>query len=465
MAKKKILLLSDDLRMHSGIATVSRQFVTGTVDKFDWVQLGAAIKHPEEGKVFDLSEAIEKETGVKGASVKVYPSSGYGTPDKVRELILREEPDAILHFTDPRYWIWLYEIAHELRETMPILFYHIWDDLPDPMYNRNYFESCDWIGCISKQTYGIVRRVWGSTRETSWKQPEDWQVKYVPHGINPNWYYPVTDADELKEFEDFKAQISNQSGEKDFVLLWVNRNIRRKMPGDVILAYKTFCDKLEPEQAKKCLLLMHTAPVDDNGTDLIAVKKELCPDYDVVFSGGSVDTKRMNFLHNVADVTINIANNEGFGLTTCESLMAGTPIIVNVTGGMQDQCGFSIDGTELTAEDYVEIGSLHNWKDWEGKVEHGEWVKPVWSRVRSLNGSPPTPYIFDDRCDYEEVADKIHEWYQTSPEDRKKSGLVGREWLLNGTLNQDYMCDAMADGIETAIANWKPLKRFEIMGV
>lgn len=444
---------------------MSRQFVTGTVDKFDWVQLGAAIKHPEEGKIFDLSEAIQQETGVTDASVKVYPSSGYGTPEKVRELILREEPDAILHFTDPRYWIWLYEVAHELRETIPILFYHIWDDLPDPMYNRDYFESCDWIGCISKQTYGIVRRVWGSERQNSWKQPEAWQVKYVPHGINPDWYYPVTDADEVKEFEEFKAQIHKQSGEKDFVLLWVNRNIRRKMPGDVILAYKTFCDKLGPEAAKKCLLLMHTAPVDDNGTDLIAVKKELCPDYDVVFSGGSVDIKRMNFLHNVADVTINIANNEGFGLTTCESLMAGTPIIVNVTGGLQDQCGFKLRGEELTEEDYVQYGSLHDWKEWESEVEHGEWVKPVWSRVRSLNGSPPTPYIFDDRCDFEEVADAIYEWYRMPADERKKAGLAGREWLLNGKLNQDYMCNAMAEGIETAIANWKPLKRFEIVGV
>ena len=33
--KKKILLLSDDLRMHSGIANVSRDFVFGTIDKYD----------------------------------------------------------------------------------------------------------------------------------------------------------------------------------------------------------------------------------------------------------------------------------------------------------------------------------------------------------------------------------------------------------------------------------------------
>ena len=52
--KKKILLLSDDLRMTSGIATVSKEFVFGTMDKFHWVQLGAAVKHPEQGKEIDL---------------------------------------------------------------------------------------------------------------------------------------------------------------------------------------------------------------------------------------------------------------------------------------------------------------------------------------------------------------------------------------------------------------------------
>ena len=35
--------------------------------------------------------------------------------------------------------------------------------------------------------------------------------------------------------------------------------------------------------------------------------------------------------------------------------MAGTPIIVNVTGGLQDQCGFSFN-----ENDYIQIGSMHD---------------------------------------------------------------------------------------------------------
>lgn len=157
--KKKILLLSDDFRMASGIATVSRQLVLGTVHKFDWVQLGAAIKHPENGKMIDVSDEVKKETGVEDASVRILANSGYGDADILRQLINIEQPDAIVHFTDPRYWIWLYEIAHEIREMVPLTFLTIWDNLPSPMYNSEFYASCDALFCISKQTYGIVNRV------------------------------------------------------------------------------------------------------------------------------------------------------------------------------------------------------------------------------------------------------------------------------------------------------------------
>ena len=76
--KKKILLLSDDLRMHSGIATQSKEFVMGTIHKYDWVQLGGAVKHPEEGKIVDMSEAVRNEMGIMDAYLKIYPISGYG---------------------------------------------------------------------------------------------------------------------------------------------------------------------------------------------------------------------------------------------------------------------------------------------------------------------------------------------------------------------------------------------------
>jgi len=455
MAKKKILLLSDDLRMSSGIATVSKELVFGTFEHYDWVQLGAAVNHPEKGKEIDLGEDARKVSGVKDASLKIIPWTGYGDANILRELIMRHQPDAILHFTDPRYWRWLYEMEAELRQNIPILFYHIWDDLPDPHYNRDYYESCDWLGCISRQTYGIVSRV-GSIDSETIKPLEEWQTSYVPHGINSDTYKPVEVP------QDFRKQLL---GDKDykFVLFWMNRNIKRKQPSDVIWAFSKFVDKLPEEDKDKVCLIMHTAPRDQNGTDLIAVADRIAPGCDIKFSTERVNQQQLNWLYNLSDCTINIAGNEGFGLVTAESVMAGTPIIVNVTGGMQDQCGFKLDGKYFTADDYVEIGSLHDWRKWEDKVTHGEWVKPVWSRAQTMVGSVPTPYIIDDKVDVVEVSEAIRYWYDIPREERKKRALVGRtEFQGEMGLNHLNQNKCMADGILKGIENWKPKEKFNV---
>ena len=157
--KKKILLLSDDLRMHSGIATQSKEFVIGTSHKYDWVQIGGAISHPDKGKIIDMSQAIQNEYGIKDAYLKLYPIDGYGNADTLRNIMQMEKPDAILHFTDPRFWTWLYQMEHEIRQNIPIMYYNIWDDIPDPLYNRDFYRSSDMLMGISKQTYGINKRI------------------------------------------------------------------------------------------------------------------------------------------------------------------------------------------------------------------------------------------------------------------------------------------------------------------
>ena len=444
--KKKILLLSDDLRMTSGIATMSKEIVMGTVHKYDWVQLGASISHPEIGKIVDVNDDIRKRTGVANANLKIIPYNGYGDINIIRRLLDEEKPDAILHFTDPHYWQWLYDNEHEIRQRVPILYWHIWDNLPDPQYNRNFYESCDWVGGISKQTYGIVHRVGKKTDKVTFKPLEDHQISYVPHGINPDTFKPLeTISEEVTKFVH---------GDKkyDFVLFYNNRNIRRKQPSDVIYSFKLFCDMLPKEKAEKCLLLMHTASVDENGTDLPAVIDDLCP-YNVRFTGVKLEQDKLNEFYNVVDCTINIANNEGFGLTTAESLMAGTPIIANVTGGLQDQMGF-----DFTEDDYISVGSLHH-KGERGQTKHGEWVLPVWSSAINLNGSVPTPYIFDDRVNNNEVADAIMKMYKFGKKKRKEKGLKGREFMINNLSNK-IMCDKMINGIDTTLEKFTPRKRF-----
>ena len=454
MKKKKILLLSDDIRMHSGVATVSKDIVMGTLNEYDWVQLAGAIKHPEKGKVVDMSEGLE-EYGIKNVYLKIYPVDGYGNGDLLREVMAHEKPDAILHYTDPRFWIWFYHMEAEIRQTTPIFYYNIWDDLPDPQYNTNYYRSSDLLMAISKQTYGINKRL---------LKPygyEDWQTTFVPHGISSRRFNKVKDDDvKLMEFEE-KYGLSD----KKYKILYSNRNIRRKQPGDVLLAYKYFMDKLTREQQKECVLVFHTQPCDDNGTDLPRVHKHLCPEYDVCFTyekGGAFNDESMNLLFNSADVYINLASNEGFGLGSAEAITVGTPIIVNVTGGLQDQCGFTDDdGNLLTPEDYVELGSNHR-----GEYKnHGEWVKPVWPTSISLQGSPPTPYIWDDRCQPEDAAECLREFYDMGRKERKRLGSIGTKFFRENQMTAVAMADNFINSMNTALENWKPKKKYDMVSI
>ena len=167
MSKKKILLLSDDLRMHSGVATMSRELVLGTVHHYDWVQIGGAIKHPESGKIIDMREACKEVNGRDDNYLRIYPVNGYGDENLLFNVINLERPDAILHFTDPRFWQWLYAVEHQIRTKIPLTFLTIWDHLPYPQWNKPFYESCDALYSISKQTYNINKWVIGPEKCTT----------------------------------------------------------------------------------------------------------------------------------------------------------------------------------------------------------------------------------------------------------------------------------------------------------
>jgi len=446
--KKKILLLGDDFRLPSGLGTVSKEIILNTVKEFDWVQLGAAINHPDAGKAFDLSPDVIAETGIVDATVKLIPWNGYGDRNILFAILNQEQPDAILHFTDPRYWTWLYALEHEIKTTfnIPITYYSIWDDLPYPMWNAPFYGSCDMIMGISKQSDNIHREVLKQNGfgvinyDESDSLPVDkkWNqvlTGYVPHGLNHNVYKPLANTDPL--YVKMYDQVKRANG-VDFVVFWNNRNIRRKQPGDVILAFKTFVDRLPEEQKNRVALLMHTQAVDDNGTDLRAIWKTLAPKCKVLFSEAKMSAPELNALYNVVDVTINIGSNEGWGLSSTESMLAGTPIINNVTGGLQDQCGFVDEHDEWIRFD-GEFATNHT-----GKYKlHGIWVKPVFPSNRSLQGSPATPYIFDDRVRYEDVADAIRYWYNTPETLREDMGKEGREWSLRNGLTAEQMGNKM----------------------
>ena len=449
--RKKILLLCDDIRMHSGIATMARELVMKSAHKFNWFNVGAAINHPEKGKVLDLSQDINKQLKIEDSEVKIQPNNGYGDAMLVRTLIKTEKPDAIFIFTDPRYWTWLFEIEREIRSTIPIVWLNIWDDYPAPKYNEHYYDSVDGLLGISKQTVNINKLVLGSKADSK-------VVKYIPHGIDSDIFRPVDKTD--PKFIEFKKNLFNDK-DIEFVVFFNSRNIHRKRPSDTILAYRQFCDMIGKEKAKKCALVMHTAANDNNGTDLRAVKQALCdPEYvNVYFSQDRLNPEQMNLLYNIADTNILISSNEGWGLSLTEAMMSGTMIIPNVTGGMQDQCRFEDENGDWIDFD-SEFPSNHR-----GTYKKcGKWAVPVFPSNISLAGSPTTPYIFDDRCSPDDAAKAIAEVYNLGEEERTKRGLAGREWAMSkeAKMSADFMVKNITEAIDETLEKFIPRPAYEV---
>jgi len=453
--RKKILLLCDDIRMHSGVATMAREFVINSAHHFNWYNLGAAIKHPDAGKILDISADINTSRGIDDAFVIIQPNNGYGDADTIRNIIKLQKPDAIFIFTDPRYWTWLFEIEREIRSQIPIFWLNIWDEYPSPLYNKVYYNSVDLLMAISKQTKNINELVLG-------EEAKNKVIEYVPHGINDKVFFPIREGSEfypaLQEFKSKTIPIEDI----EFVAFFNSRNVQRKHPADTILAYSMFCDMIGKEKASKCALVMHTAAVDQNGTNLRAVKEALCdPEYvNVFFSQDKLSPQQMNLMYNIADVNILLSSNEGWGLSLTEAMMTGTMFIANVTGGMQDQMRFVDEKGE-----WINFSSDFPSNHRGTYREHGEWALPVFPSNISLAGSVPTPYIFDDRCSPEDAALKLKEAYELGKEERDRRGLLAREWATSeeAQMTGETMTKNIIRCMEKGFENFTPRPAFDLI--
>ena len=453
--RKKILLICDDIRVHSGIATVGKEIVMHTAQHFNWAQVAGAIKHPDKGKLFDLSQNINQETGLTDSDVKLYPVDGYGNIELIRSVIKREKPDALMLITDPRYFMWLFNAEGEIRKNIPIMYLNIWDDYPAPLYNKAFYESCDLLMGISKQTVNINNIVLGD-------KVKDKIIKYLPHGLNHNIYRPLEITEEIDEMEKMKLDIFGKD-EIEFILFFNSRNIRRKQIPDSMWAFKMFLDSLPKEKADKCRFLLHTERTHEAGTDLEAVNEllfgEKYPNA-IVIDEKRWSTQQLNLLYNISDCQILLTSNEGWGLTLTEAMLAGNPIIANVTGGMQDQMRFEDEkGKWFTPSPEIPSNNTGKYK------KHGEWAFPCYPTSRSIQGSPVTPYIWDDRCKPEDAANRIREVYDLGPKKRKELGEKAREWCLSeeAGFTAEHQGKRFIEFAEELFNIWEPRIAFEVI--
>ena len=454
--RKKIMLVCDDIRVHSGVATVAKEIVIHTAHHFNWVNVAGAIQHPEKGKVLDISSATNVEAKIEDSSVKLYCVDGYAQSAELQQILNTEKPDAVMLITDPRYFKHIFNMEDTIRKQCPLVYLNIWDDYPAPMYNKPYYEACDLLMGISKQTVNINKLVLADCDNSKRV------FKYVPHGLNHKEFYPI--GKDHNEYEPLQQFRTNLVGENiDYVMFFNSRNIRRKQIPDTMLAFRSFLDSLPKEKADKCRFVLHTELVTDHGTDLGAVAEYLFGEKyekNIVFSHQKLSRTQLNWLYNIADLQILITSNEGWGLTVTEAMLTGTPVIANVTGGMQDQMRF-VDENGKWFTPSADVPSNHRGT----YKEHGEWMFPVYPTSRSVQGSPQTPYIFDDRCSWEDVCDRIKEIYELTDEERKAKGLKGREWALSDEagFTAEHQAQRVMEAFEELFSVWEPREDFEIV--
>ena len=376
--KIKVITISDHPLLPSGVGTQTKYMIEALLksNKFQVLSLGGAVKHP------DYTPAKVPEYGDDWVIV---PVDGYSNPEQLRGHIIGYKPDIVWFMTDPRFYEWLWQMEDEIRENVPLVYYHVWDNYPYPTFNDRFYRSNDLVATISKVTSDIVRTVTPDVKEV-----------YLPHAVPPELFHKMESPSEKAMLREIRK---SQKLEDKFVLFFNSRNARRKQTGSLLFWYKEFVDKVGDD---KTCLLMHTDVNDPHGQPLEYLVGHLgLGDGQVMFSKEKLPPDHMRNLYNIADCTICISDAEGFGLSANESLACGTPVIATKTGGLQEQV-------------------------FDGENEFGVAIEPS---SRAVIGSMQVPWIYEDRLNSQDVVDAMCKMYEMSNEEREELGRLGMKHI------------------------------------
>ena len=409
--KFKVLVLSDHALSTSGVGVQTRHLINGLLEKNKWSfrQFGAAIKHEN----YD-TQVINEDFVIK-------PIDGFGNPDLIRVTLATEKPDLLFIFTDPRFFYWLFDIEDEIHQVCPIVWWHVWDNYPFPRFNDDFYSATDKINCHSHLTYQMIKED-GKHKD---------KVSFIPHSIPSNIFHPLPE----NEVQSNKELLLGKERADHFTALWVNRNAKRKRPSDALWAWKIFLDGLERDYGhRNATLIMHTEPTDPEGPNLFSVVEMFGLQNNVFFSRDRIEFDKMNVIYNICDITFTTSYAEGFGLSTLESMMTGTPIVAPKTGGLTRQVVDHRDGSENGVAMPIE--------------------------VKTLVGSQAVPYIYEDYVSCETVAKSIRKMHDLSKEDKK----ILSDKVLNYASEEfryQNTIDAWHESMLGAIEEFKDYKSWE----
>jgi glycosyltransferase involved in cell wall biosynthesis len=251
------------------------------------------------------------------------------------------------------------------------------------------------------------------------------QSKRIAHAVD-------TDVFKKLKKSELSGPIPDSIPKDKFVFFWNNRNARRKQSGTLIFWFKELLEKV----GDKAILIMHTEPNDPNGQPLPHIINHLGLEGKVFLSTRKLPPDELVKFYNCADCTINISDAEGFGLSTLESLSCETPIIVTMTGGLQEQV---TDGND-------------KW--------FGIGIQPT---AKTVIGSLQVPWIFEDKISKEDFIESCIDIMNMPKKDLASMGKAGRKHVKNNYDLKTYVksWDNTLTEIHQNFGSWESRKNYK----
>ena len=127
-----------------------------------------------------------------------------------------------------------------------------------------------------------------------------------------------------------------------------------------------------------------------------------------------------------------VANGVVVHNSTFESLACETPVIVTMTGGLQEQVT-DLSNIEVTEEmmlkrNIEKVGTT--------QYEHGFGIEPS---SKSIIGSQQVPYIAEDRINKKDFIQALMSIHTLSAKQRRELGKTGREHIMKNYNFQEFL--------------------------
>lgn len=444
--KRTLLFITFHPESATGIGNITRLLLKYTHTQFNWVVLAAT-----------PNAVIDPQWYIDG-DVCIYTiDRGMGNKSYVDKLDDIYQFDGLVCFNDPHNFYWLFNEHRYFRKKFPIIYYNIWDTLPYPYFNKPFYEACDALLAISKQTENINKVVLGESAKNK-------IIRFIPHGIDSEEFYPIDENH--KEYDDLKLFKEYLFGGKEYdtVFLFNSVNTARKNIADMLVAYADFYNRLSEKEQERVCFILKTDPYNQQGVNITMIHQALFGSYrkgNIMYHNRKMSTREMNLLYNAVDCTVLCSTQEGWGLSITESVMAGTPFIGNVTGGIQDQMRFSRNGKWIEFNENFPSNSSGS----VSEVYSAEWCFPVYPSVRTIMSNNVTSYLSVDIPNTRDIAANFYIVHKIAREYRKKYGMSGRKWMMSDEAGMEAktMSKRFADAIDETIDKFIPVKSYEIV--